>query len=312
MLRKVFDQFIEDLLQKNDKETTASSYYTLATNHILNKFNDRDMSSISEDELLLHLTNEKSNHLRCADKELGPKTIYDITTLINSLWAFAFKKGYIKQKIHISVPKVSKRKIDVFSGNEKRKIEDYILEHPAPFEIAILLCLYTGLRIGEVCALKWRDIDLGQELIHVSKTIIRIKNIKSNGPKTKVIIGLPKSEASMRPIPIPAVIIGLLKQAKSQDDDYIATNSDFFMEPRLLQKRYKTLLKRAAVTYKNPHTLRHTFATNAYTKGMGIKSLSEILGHADIKTTLNLYVHPTMEQKQKEMNQIYLNEPLLT
>ena len=305
MVEKIFNLFIETL-QLTGKASTASQYYTLGSNHILNKFNSRCMDNVSEEELISHIAAEKDNNLSRHEKRLSPKTIYDITTLINSLWAFAYEKGHVKKRIKISTPKIIKRKVQVFIANEIRAIENHIIRNITPHAIAILLCLYTGLRIGEVCALQWKDIDLKLKLINVHKTVIRIKNLDNNSKtKTKVIIDAPKSTASIRLIPIPKILIPLLKAAKEKDDYYVATGSIFFMEPRLLQKRYKTLLKLAKVQYQNFHTLRHTFATNAYNNGMSIKILSEILGHADVKTTLNLYVHTSMEQKQKEMNSIY-------
>lgn len=304
MLQNVFDQFIEGLSIKT-KETTASSYHTLATNHLLYKFKDRDIVTISEDELIRHIMNEKTNHLLNDDKELSTKTIYDITTLVNTLWAFAFKKGYITEKIHINTPKLQKRKIQIFHESETKKLEKYALKEKSPCSIAILLCLYTGLRIGEVCGLRWADIDLKLKTIYISKTAIRTKNLSDNKAKTKIIIGSPKSTASIRTIPIPTILIKYLRKAKRGDNDYITTGTNTLMEPRLLQKRYKTTLKMANVPYKNFHSIRHTFATNAYNNGMGIKILSEILGHASINTTLNLYVHTSMAQKHKEINKIY-------
>ena len=308
MVQDVFHMFIEEISLKS-KETTASAYYGLGENHILCQFKGRDISTISQEELINHLISEKNNHLSCKDKNLSAKTMYDITTLINSFWKYAHKNGYTKEKIHITVPKLLKQKVQIFFDIERRKLEEYILRHVSPCSLAVLLCLYTGLRIGEICALKWSDINLDLEFITVNKTILRIKNLQNQNPKTKIIIGTPKSETSIRQIPIPSVLIRLLKQEKVDDDCYVVTNTPIFIEPRLLQKQYDALLKSAKVTYKNFHTLRHTFATNAYNNGMGIKTLSEILGHSDIKITLNLYVHTSMAQKQKEMNLIYTALP---
>ena len=311
MLKDVFDMFIKHI-SLIDKETTASTYYSLGLNHILYKFGSLDMSTINSDELINHIILEKKNNLSEKDGNLSDKTLYDLTTLINSFWSFAYKKRYVKDIIHIPVPKLKKKKISVFHEIERNKIEEYLLKHMSPCELAVFLCLYTGLRIGEICALKWGDINLDTKEISVNKTVIRIKNLDEDGKtKTKVIISSPKSETSIRLVPIPDFMISFLKRKKGNNDCYIATNFDYFMEPRLLQKRYKTILKRADVTYKNFHVLRHTFATNAYNNGMGITTLSEILGHSDIQTTLRLYVHTSIEQKQKEMNLIYSNQSAL-
>lgn len=305
MLKDIFTLFINHVLLNNPKETTASTYFNLGTNHILNKLGNCEMSQISESELKNHLKAEQNNNLSNPDEKLSTKTMNDLTSLINTFWDFALNNGHITNKISLPISKPPKRKVQIFYESEMKNIENYIIEKSSPFCLAILLCLYAGLRVGEACALKWSDIDLENKLIHIKNTVIRIKDLTGGKAKTKVVIGLVKSPASIRDIPLPDTIIGFLQQMKKDDNDYIATGSIKFMEPRLLQKRYKTLLKKAQVTYKNPHTLRHTFATNAIDKGMSIKALSEILGHADIKTTLNLYVHPSMEQKQKEMNLIY-------
>jgi len=298
MVKNIFKSFIEELSLRA-KPSTVSSYNALAKNHFLSKFENRDITTITEEELISHILDEK-------EKGLSPKSIYDITVFINSFFLFAYKKKLIEARIHITAPKLSQPNIDTFSENDKQKIQGHILNDMSPCGLAILLCLFTGIRLGEICSLKWSNIDLKEKYIFVDSTIERIGNLDAEQKtKTKIIIDTPKSEKSIRQIPIPNCLLNLLTRLKCDDDCYVATGTTSFMEPRLMQKKYKALLSSVPVKYKKFHVLRHTFATDACKNGMNIKILSEILGHADIKTTLQLYIHTSMEQKRKEINLIY-------
>lgn len=302
---KIFNLFIDER-KLTAKTSTVSQYYTLGKNHILYKFKDRDIDTISECELIQHILAERYNNLIHKDEPLSQKTIGDITILINLIFKYAYKNNYTNKSIHISPAKPIENKVQVFNIDEKNKIKNYIFNAPSYHGIAVLLCLYAGLRIGEVCALKWDNIDFVSNCIYISETVQRIKNLNPNiDTKTKIIISTPKSKTSIRCVPIPEFLIPLLVTSRGNNDCYIASNTTGFIEPRLLQKKYKTILKKSEVNYKNFHVLRHSFATNACNNGMNPKILSEILGHANVETTLRLYVHTSLEQKQKEMNRIY-------
>jgi len=249
---------------------------------------------------------EKGNNLTNNEKPLSPKTVSDIVILINCIFNYAFRNKHIENPIHISAPKNVQNRVQTFNIYEKSKMQEYIFKHLTHHGMAILLCLYVGLRIGEVCALKWENIDFTAKCLYVLDSIQRIKDLSPEAKtKTKVIIDIPKTESSIREIPLPDFLLPVLARLKGDDTSYIATNTARYIEPRLMQKKYKTILKRADIEYKNFHVLRHTFATDSYNKGMNIKNLSEILGHSDIKTTLRLYVHTSMEQKRKEINYVY-------
>ena len=171
--------------------------------------------------------------------------------------------------------------------------------------MGILICLNTGLRVGEVCALRWENIDFETRRIHVEKTIERIYSKEEN--KTIVIIDTPKSITSVRTIPINSKLYNILKQirGKSKKTDFVLTgSSEHYVEPRNYQYYLKEILKRSKVKKYKFHTLRHTFATNFIEAGMDIKSLSEILGHADVSITLNIYVHSSDKAKRKYLEKI--------
>ena len=161
--------------------------------------------------------------------------------------------------------------------------------------------MFTGLRIGEICALKWSDIDLNETILHVNKTVQRITS--SNGSKkTKVIITSPKSESSVRDIPLPPRIIDMLGSFKRDNDNYIISQGRDPVEPRTLQYRFERLLDDADLPQIRFHSLRHIFASNALMLGFDIKSLSEILGHSSANVTLKLYVHSSLGVKREYMN----------
>ena len=170
--------------------------------------------------------------------------------------------------------------------------------------IGLLLCLYTGIRIGELCGLKWKDIDFNTNSINIKRTIIRIKNNSQSNSKTILTISSPKSDTSNRTIPIPIFIINLLRYYKSNDNYFLLSNSNKLYDPRQLEYYYKQVLIKCNISINKFHTLRHTFATRSIESKMDIKTLSEILGHSSIEMTLKLYVHPSFELKKNSIENL--------
>lgn len=166
---------------------------------------------------------------------------------------------------------------------------------------AILLCLYTGIRLGELCALKWTDIDCKNRTVTINRTVQRIA-AQSHPSKTILMETSPKSESSKRTIPLTVSVLERLWELK-RDSLYIF-GEEKPLDPRTMQYRFKKILKEAGVDDRNFHTLRHAFATNCIENGMDIKALSEILGHSDVKITLNRYVHPTMDAKREQIGSL--------
>lgn len=177
--------------------------------------------------------------------------------------------------------------------------------------MGILLCLYTGLRLGEICALTWKDILMDEQCLYIHQTMQRIQVKDNTGKKTAVIIMPPKSGCSIRRISIPDEIRQLLSQIQKQDKAYLLTGMvHSYVEPRNMENRFKAVTKECNIIDVNFHALRHTFATRCVELGFDVKSLSEILGHASVNITMNRYVHPSMEHKKKNMN--LLSELLTT
>lgn len=176
--------------------------------------------------------------------------------------------------------------------------------------LGIILTLYTGLRIGEICALRRKNIDFEQKTINIENTIIRVKNTDDNAKsKTKVIIDTPKSLSSKRCVPIPYFIFDVFKELVYDlptEAFILSANTDKFIEPRTYENNFKSYLKHANVSQINFHSLRHTFATRAIEAGFDVKTLSEILGHSDVGITLNVYVHSSLTLKQLNMQKLKL------
>ena len=197
--------------------------------------------------------------------------------------------------------KVKKKAVWTLSRAEQARLFDYIYDQQDKFTTAVLLCLYTGLRLGELCALQWTDCDFKNMTLTVNRTVQRIA-VQGYMTKTILLETDPKSESSERTIPLTAEIAELLIQFK-ENSSYVF-GGEKPLDPRTMQYRFKKILKAAEIDDRNFHLLRHTFATNCIENSMDVKTLSEILGHSDVKITLNRYVHPTMDSKRKQLGML--------
>ena len=175
-----------------------------------------------------------------------------------------------------------------------------LYEEMDSYKLGVVICISTGLRLGEICSLKWEDIDFEGKMLHVSSTVQRI-TVEGQKKKTSLLEGTPKSPFSKRDIPLSEDLVKLLSRYCDDSGKYVV-NKRKPMEPRTYQNKFHQYLQWAGVKKTNFHTLRHTFATNCVVGGTDVKSLSEILGHSDVKITLNRYVHPTVEAKRQYMN----------
>lgn len=165
-----------------------------------------------------------------------------------------------------------------------------------------MLCLFTGIRAGELCAIKWDDIDISEKKLSVRKTLQRLRTSKPEGCKTEVKLLEPKSSSSVRDIPLPDALMELLEKFYISGAFLLTGENSRFIEPRTMQNRFKKIIAACGIQDANFHTTRHTFATRCIELGFDVKSLSEILGHANVAITMNRYVHPSMELKRENMN----------
>jgi len=235
---------------------------------------------------------------------LSNSTLQALLLVLKSSLEYAARERYMPpMAFTLKCPEVKREPAKALTVKEQAMLERSLRSELDPSKLGILLCLYTGLRIGEVCALHWRDVSLGDGLIHVRQTVQRLQDrAPSPERKTAILCGLPKSECSIRSVPIPPCLTEQLRAFRGKPDDYVLTGlPDKLMDPRTYQYRFKRYIAEAGVSDVNFHVLRHTFGTRFIELGGDPKTLSELLGHASVEITLNKYVHPSLEIKRQQM-----------
>lgn len=232
---------------------------------------------------------------------LSPKTVKDTVVIIKMIYDYGAKlKKWPYLKMEIRYPTTEKKtEIPVLSVENQRKLIDYLKNHFSFRNLGLLICLNTGMRIGEICSLQWKDINLSTGLIHVEKTIQRIYSFESKN--TEIHIDTPKTKSSDREIPISKMLLSILKPLSKlvKPNDFILSNANNPIEPRTFRNYFKFLLKELEIPQIRFHGIRHSFATRCVESDCDYKTLSTILGHSSIGTTMNLYVHPGNDQKKK-------------
>ena len=281
-------------LKNTVKESTYANYLMKTEKHILSR-----LGGISYDKLTVENLNDfVAERL---ESGLSAKYVSDISVLIKSATKFAHRQfGYADKAEFMSLPKkdtpAEKR---ILNSSEQNILTEQLMNDVNPSNAGILLSAATGMRIGELCALKWSDFDFEKSTVTVSRTMQRIKN--RDGQGTKIIITSPQSRTSLREIPIPEFLKSTLAEIRTNDDNFVITGTSKFVEPRTMQYRFRNILKRFNLPQVNFHSLRHMFATRCVALGIDVKTLSEILGHSSVKITLDRYVHSSMERKQSCM-----------
>lgn len=199
------------------------------------------------------------------------------------------------------------KELEVLSVSNHRKILDHIQSHFTFTGLGIYISLSTGLRIGEICALKWNDINITEGTITVSRTIERIYMVEGEKKHTELVISSPKTRNSCREIPMSKELLAIVKPLKKivNDDFYVLTNDEHPTEPRTYRNYYNGLMEKLGIPRLKYHGLRHSFATRCIEAGCDYKTVSVLLGHSNISTTLNLYVHPNMEQKKRCITKMF-------
>lgn len=287
------------------KESSYIKYANSLNSYLTPTFGSQNIETISRSDVS-SLCTQLSQSGGSLNKGLSPKTITDTLSILRSVFDYASdsKDLSVANLSGISV-NAAHNQMRVLSGFEQSKLETVLRDDLNPCNLGILICLYTGIRLGEVCALTWRDISNTEQILFITKTMQRLQIPNAGEKKTKIVISTPKSECSIRSIPLPDSIYELLERNRRGNDAYVLTGvSGKYIEPRTMENRFKKVLSKAEIDDANFHALRHTFATRCVELGFDIKSLSEILGHASINITLNRYVHPSMELKQKNMNML--------
>lgn len=286
------------------KASSMNKYSDLLRCYILPEFGESEFSEITNQNIM-DFTNSLLSKGGAKRQGLSASTVAEILSTMNSIRMYALKRDFTvafsPECIHI---RREQKGIRVFSEDEQASLLAYLHENMNPTALGILLCFFTGVRIGELCALTWDDFNLAEGNMQVRKTMQRIRVDGSAKRKTEVRIFTPKSICSIRTIPLPEAITGLLNQYYTPGAFLLTGEEERFVEPRTMQNHFKGILSSCQISDANFHAIRHTFATRCIERGFDAKSLSEILGHASVSITMNRYVHPTMALKSQNMNRL--------
>lgn len=289
-------------MQKPQLKPASLSCYTHILNGYLNpQFGDRNISDISRLEVItfIHDLLENGGSSR---KGLSTSSVHSIFVVVKNIFRYALReKGLSVADLDGILVKQARSDPPTLSRDEQETLVQWLCSNLTPCNLGILLSLFTGLRLGEVCALKWKDISKVDQSITVCQSMQRVQRIEEC--RTEIVTQTPKSTSSIRRVPVTGDMARLLSANRQADDAYLLTGKkESFVEPRTLQRRFKSVLKECGLGDINFHALRHTFATRAIEVGFDPKTLSLVLGHATVSMTLNRYVHPGMEEKQRNMN----------
>lgn len=287
-------------IKPTNKTRTFENYKQMLDSHIITKIGDLDIRKITPLLLQNFLTELLKIGNKLNGRGLSTSTVNLIITIVQNSLKTAFRIGIINEYTadRIKRPKLKESEVSCFNLIEQRKIEQAILSDKRDKMFGILLCLYMGLRIGELLALTWDDIDFISGFISVNKTCY-------DGKNNCRLVFEPKTKSSKRTIPIPKQLIPILKLKKQKSKSkYVIEENGKMVIIRSYQRSFALLLKKLNIEHRGFHSLRHTFATRALESGMDVKTLSEILGHKNATITLNRYAHSLMEHKQEMMNKL--------
>lgn len=281
------------------KQSTMAAYVLILENHVLPEFGDNDS---------LHEHDVQAFVLKKIEHGLSAKSVKDILIVLKMVMKFGVKNEWMNHyEWDIKFPVNSQPKeLEVLSVANHKKILDYVKHNFTFMSLGIYISLSTGLRIGEICALKWSDINVADGKITVQRTIERIYMVEGEKKHTQLVINTPKTVNSCREIPISKELLAMVKPMKKvvNADFYVLTNEDKPTEPRTYRNYYNRLMEKLDIPKLKYHGLRHSFATRCIEAGCDYKTVSVLLGHSNISTTLNLYVHPNMEQKKRCINKM--------
>ena len=284
------------------KESTFAAYSNIVVNHLLPKFGEMKLEQISE-EVIQDYVFELLKHGRLdGSGGLGERAAKDIVIVLKNTLRDAMRAKLIKTTVfEIRFPSFnSQYKVKVLSPSEQKLLCDAIDSNLTTRSAGIFLSLHTGMRIGEVCALRWMDVDMDDRMIHINHTLQRVykKDLSGSG-KSKLLLSTPKTKTSRRSIPISKSLFAVMKElSPSCPDMFFLSGSEKMVEVRTFRTFFEAFLMRNGIEKFNFHVLRHTFATRCIEAGADCKTVSELLGHATVNMTLNLYVHPRVEQKR--------------
>ena len=306
-----FESLLDKWLENSKiklKESSYVKYFNFINRHIKPSLGEYPLSDITSEALNTFAADKLKSGKIGVEGGLSEKTVRDIMTLIKSALQFAQIENLLPGvNFNLTLPREKKTDMRVLSKDEQTSLEKHLCADIDASKLGVLICLYSGLRIGEVCALKWGDISLSENTLTVSRTMQRLQTLDDeSSAKTKITVTIPKSDCSLRVIPLPDCLTEKLKSFyPASPNAFVLTGDEArFIEPRTYENHFKSYVTACGIKDANFHSTRHTFATRCVEVGFEIKSLSEILGHANVKITLDRYVHPSFDLKRSNMNKL--------
>lgn len=297
-------QWLENYVKPSCKERTYQRYRIATEQHLIPALGDVLLLQMEPMTVQRFLTGELQNGNIRDGKGLSASTVNLLISVIQNSMKTAYEIGLVDSYTmnRLKRPKVKEKQVECFSVAEQKIIESAVIADKRSKMFGVLFCLYTGVRIGELLALEWDDVNFAAGEITVNKSCHDGKN--ENGAYRRITES-PKTEYSVRVIPLPKQLMPYLKEAKKQNKSkYVVGDGEKIISVRSYQTSFELLLKKLGIPKKGFHSLRHTFATRALECGMDVKTLSEILGHKNATVTLNRYVHSMTEHKRKMMDQL--------
>ncbi len=289
------------------KESTYIRYRNMIENHVKPELGKYPVNKISTSLMEQFVTKKLQDGKLNGSGGLSSKSMSDILVIIKESFKYAQSCGVtaICNFDRISFKK-NKQEMRVLSNLEEQRLLAVLLNDFDRYKLGVFVCLYTGIRIGELCALQWKNISLEEKTIKIEKTLQRLQCEDINAlHKTRIVITEPKSSAALRIIPMPDFIIEMVAPFMGSPDSYVLSGKcKTVVEPRTMQNRFKHYLEDGEISDANFHSLRHTFATRCIEAGFDVKTLSEILGHSSVKITLDKYVHSSMQMKRVNMDKL--------
>lgn len=303
-----YKEWLRDWLELYQKESvkprTYKQYEDIINHRLIPALGDYEMEDLTPIVLQRYIVELSQKGNTRTGRGLAPNSVNSVILVLHSSLSMAYILGLTKE-IHVDKirrPKTSEKPVESFNKEEQKRIEQAVLSDGRDKMFGIIICLYTGLRIGELLALEWTDIDLFKGELTVSKTCY--DGTDENGAYQRF-MGTPKTESSKRTIPIPKQLIPHLREMRKRSTSkHVVGNGSKIITVRSYQRSFELLLKKQNIPHHGFHALRHTFATRAIECGMDVKSLSEILGHKNPTITLKRYVHSFMEHKREYMNRL--------
>lgn len=299
---KTINQITEEWKEEKKKyvkKSTYAAYQLLIQNHIKPYFGD--LYEVNEEKVQQFVFDK-------LDAGLSEKTIRDIIIVLKMILKFGIKNRYLEYaQIDAKFPsKQEKKDLDVLSKADQKKFMEHLRNNFTFKNLGIFICLSTGMRIGEICGLRWCDVDTVEGVIKVRHTLQRIYIIEGETRHTELLLDTPKTANSVRDIPMSSELLKMLKSLNKvvNENYYVISNDIKPIEPRTYRNYYKKLCKQLDIPELKFHGLRHSFATRCIESKADYKTVSVLLGHSNISTTLNLYVHPNKEQKKKTIDKM--------